>query len=158
MKLVVYLSLIALLSGCNQNDSREQEQLRREKALVQKERELLARERALNQKASSSTSPKVVDPASAVVDSPPYPTEQQITKDLLGRKIRQWNFDALSEFKNTTLVKQQATGDYWEGTLDMDLESYKNGDDYFMRLFVAYSLVNGEWLLQKYDAVDFHKK
>jgi hypothetical protein len=177
MKIRLCLILSLLLVGCGQsNDAKEAEMLRKERELLQKERELLAKEKELNQEQgtaaseSSTQNNRGLTPSATAgrgqtapaYRSQNYPNSRKIMGDLVGRTVvykdDRWNFDTLSEFKAVKIISHQASIDYWESTLDMDLEDPRNGRTYFMRLFVTYSLIGGRWTLQKYDALDYHRK
>lgn len=169
----LFLSLIFLVCGCGQSaNEKEAELLKKERELLQKERELLEKEKNLNNaisvspKANKRKKPQIQENAEPTIEpfaaDIVYPNENDIKKDLLNHSVKHkkstWTFAALSEYRDVRIIKQSNEGDYWEATVDMELEDYKNGRNYYMRLFVSYKFVDGTWFLQRFDPIDYYAR
>lgn len=168
----LYLLLCLLIFGCGQStNEKEAELLKKERELLQKERELLEKEKSTNSvvensKPNKRKKPKVQEntelPIEGFAADIVFPDENSIKKDLLNQTVKYkrstWTFAALSEYRDVRIVKQSNDGDYWEATVDMELEDYKNGRNYYMRLFVSYKFVDGTWYLQRFDPIDYYAR
>ena len=182
MKKLLVIVTICLL-GCN-NNSKESEQLAKEKELLAKEKELFEKEKSLSQTIPESKTEKSVKIKSGnnriredaysidsveipnanrvtVIDEIQEPNLEFIRRDLIGREVkykkRSWRFDALSEFKNIVINKKERSSNYYEAVLDIDLEDYKSGKDYFVRILISYNLED-KWNFRSVDAINIIEK
>lgn len=84
-----------------------------------------------------------------------YPNLNFIKKSLIDRKVDNWTFAALSEFKDMKVQKEIKENDIYEAYIDIDLEDYRDGKYYFMKIFVTYKKVDNKWILNVLDAIEY---
>jgi hypothetical protein len=77
----------------------------------------------------------------------PLPDIEKIKADLLGHKIFNWNFDALSEFNQATIQNVNESSNYAEFNIKLHLVGYRNPetDIHDAEMLVSYRQSNEGW-------------